>query len=83
MTKTYEYRVCQVQMSKVTFVNGQWQGSISLEEVKHGGTSMDHALASCPLEWDYLQKAGAHGWHLAGAVLAGEVRIFYLQKENA
>lgn len=60
MNAKYEYRVCQLQSSRVTFVNGAWQG----------GTSMDattqEALDSCPLVWDYLASAGWDGWELVG-----------------
>ena len=52
----FEHRVCQAQTSRITYVNGQWQGSV---EPTRAGAS--EALASCPFEWDYLATAGEDG----------------------
>ena len=59
----FEYLVCMVQNSRVTFVNGEWQGTVRAES-----NDMRAALESCPQVWDYLNTAGADGWELAGAV---------------
>jgi len=56
---TLEYLVCQTQYSRVTFVNGAWQGRVPLES----GDSQA-ALDSCPWMWDYLNEAGHAGWEL-------------------
>jgi hypothetical protein len=58
----FEYLVCQTQFSRVTFVNGAWQGSIPLQS---GDTQA--ALESCPLLWEYLAQAGRAGWELVTA----------------
>ena len=59
----FEYRVCQTQFGRVTFVNGAWQGQVSL-----GSGDSQAALDSCPEVWDYLTRAGASGWELIAAV---------------
>jgi len=59
----FEYLVCQTQFSRVTFANGEWQGTIPLNA---GDTQA--ALDSCPQVWDYLQQAGRGGWQLVSAV---------------
>lgn len=61
-----EYLVCIVQSGRVTFVNGAWQGTVRLDS---GDTQA--ALDSCPQVWDYLNRAGADGWELVGAVNIG------------
>ena len=58
----FEYRVCQVQYGKVTFVNGEWQGSLPLSS----GDSQA-ALDSCPQVWEYLAQAGRASWELVTA----------------
>jgi hypothetical protein len=55
----FEYLVCQIQYSRVTFANGEWQGSVALS----AGDSQA-ALDSCPQVWDYLNQAGRGGWQL-------------------
>ena len=59
----FEYLVCQTQFSRVTFANGEWQGTVPLDA---GDTQA--ALDSCPQVWDYLQQAGRGGWQLVSAV---------------
>jgi hypothetical protein len=59
----FEYLVCQTQFSRVTFANGEWQGSVPLDA---GDTQA--SLDSCPQVWDYLQQAGRGGWQLVSAV---------------
>lgn len=58
----FEYLVCQTQYSRVTFVNGLWQGSEPI-----GSADSQAALDSCPLMWDYLAGAGSDGWELVTA----------------
>jgi hypothetical protein len=81
MAKRYEFRVCQVQHARVTFVNGKWQGKMA--------PTPDHeeqAFKTCPEEWDYLRAAGAEGWDLAGVAggVGGEAnaRMLYLRREQ-
>jgi hypothetical protein len=58
---SFEYRVCFVQHSRVTFVNNAWQGRGALDPAAPKA-SMD----SCPEKWSYLAAAGAEGWELVG-----------------
>ena len=58
----FEYRVCQTQFGRVTFVNGAWQGHTPL-----GSGDSQEALDSCPQLWEYLSRAGASGWELVAA----------------
>jgi hypothetical protein len=60
---SFEYRVCMVQSSRVTWVNGRWEGSIGIER-----GDPQRALDSCPQLWDYLNTAGSEGWQMTGAV---------------
>lgn len=59
----HEYCVCAVQNSRVTFVNGEWQGSVA-----PGAEDPNQALETCPAVWQYLQEAGQKGWELVSAV---------------
>jgi hypothetical protein len=61
LSKTYKYRVCQMQMSRVTFVNGLWQGL-----QVHEGMDQSQLYNSCPMVWEYLDSAGRDGWELTG-----------------
>lgn len=63
MSNGYEYLVCQTQWGNVTFVNGEWQGSIDYRSEDY-----DAAYKSCPLVWDYLNRVGREGWEMVGAV---------------
>lgn len=63
MLKAFEYQVCQIQESRVTFVNGVWQG-----EREMAPDNPDASLNSCPQTWEYLQEVGAAGWELVGAL---------------
>lgn len=58
----FEYLVCQTQFSRVTFANGEWQGSVALNS---GDTQK--ALDSCPDVWLYLNQVGRAGWQLITA----------------
>ena len=59
----FEYRVCQVQNSRVTFENGAWAGTMIPDRVP-----AQAAFESCPEVWVYLNQAGASGWELVSAV---------------
>ena len=61
MNAKYEYRVCQLQNSRVTFVNGEWQGQKAID-----AAATAEALESCPWVWDYLASSGWDGWELVG-----------------
>lgn len=63
MTRRFEYRVCYLQNSRVTYVNDEWQGSVLPTAV-----DPDAALKSCPMVWDYLRLAGLDGWELTGTL---------------
>ena len=81
MAKMYDYRVCQVQQSHVTFVNGEWQGRVPLSEA--AGAS--DPFASCPQVWEYLQRVGPDGWELVAAIAHQipdrEYDTLYLKRE--
>jgi len=70
---SFEYRVCLVQGSRVTFVNGAWQGRKAIEPADPE-TSMD----SCPEKWEYLTTAGADGWELVAVA-----PLTHLQDQHA
>ena len=70
MAKTYRYRVCQVQMSRVTFVNGHWQGLQIQEDADQA-----QLYNSCPMVWEYLESAGREGWELVAT--AGQAQSIY------
>lgn len=61
MAKIFKYRVCRVQMARVTFVNGRWQGLQIPEE-----SNPAELYNSCPLVWEYLESVGRDGWELSG-----------------
>lgn len=63
MSKTVEYQICTMQNSHITFVNGEWQGTVG-----PAGVDPNEALNSCPLAWDYLRTAGQAGWELVTAL---------------
>jgi len=82
MNKRFEFRVCQVQRSRVSYVNGEWHGNRPMLPDR-----VDESLQTCSLEWDYLRSAGDEGWDLA-AVATGiggdpNARILYLTRERA
>ena len=62
-TKEFVYRVCAMQQNRVTFVNGEWQGTVAPT-----ADDPNLALNSCPSVWDYLQEAGQEGWELVSAI---------------
>ena len=66
----FEYLVCQIQYSRVTFANGEWQGTVAISS----GDSQA-ALDSCQQVWDYPDQAGRAGWQLitsANATITSE-----------
>jgi hypothetical protein len=63
MAISFEYLVCQVQHSRVTFVNGEWQGTGPLDAERD-----EESLNSCPKVWEYLLRAGTEGWELVSTV---------------
>jgi hypothetical protein len=65
MSQRFEYIVCQTQWGHVTFVNGDWQGTIDYQNA-----DQDAAYKSCPKIWEYLNRAGEEGWELVGTVMA-------------
>lgn len=75
----FEYRVCQLQNSRVTFVNGEWQGSRPMQP-----QNVNESLQSCSNEWDYLRAAGDDGWELVSVAqgIGGDTnaRILYLRR---
>lgn len=81
MTKRFEFRVCQVQSARVTFVNGEWQGGRPL-----AADRVDESLQTCSMEWDFLRSAGDDGWDLVSVAqgIGGDAnaRILYLHRER-
>lgn len=63
MTRLFEYQVCAMQNGRITFVNGQWQGTIA-----PGTEDPNQALETCPVVWHYLQEVGRGGWELVSAI---------------
>ena len=85
MARSFKYRVCQMQMARVTYVNGLWQG-LQVPEV----AGADTVFNSCPTAWEYLESAGNEGWELVtaseyavshGAEVSNVVNLLFLKKE--
>ena len=85
MAKTFKYRVCQVQMARVTFVNGHWQG-LQVPE----NSNPAELYNSCPMVWEYLESAGRDGWELVASAAQGSshapegaqtTNLLFLKKE--
>ena len=85
MAKAFKYRVCQVQMARVTFVNGHWQG-LQVPE----NSDPAQLYNSCPMVWEYLDSAGRDGWELVGTAqqaftygseVAHTTSLLFLKKE--
>jgi hypothetical protein len=75
--------VCQAQASRVTFVNGRWQG---LQVAEHSNPA--ELYNSCPMVWEYLESAGRDGWELVavttqaeGLGTPGAANLLFLKKE--
>jgi hypothetical protein len=81
MARRFEYRVCNVQQSRVTFVGGEWTGTVPPSDEDSAA-----ALESCPHVWAYLDGAGYDGWELVGAVghqtEHGSYELLYLRRER-
>lgn len=81
MSKRFEFRVCQVQGARVTFVNGEWQGNRPLDTDR-----VTESLQTCSMEWDFLRSAGDDGWDLVTVAqgMAGDAnaKVFYLRRER-
>ncbi len=81
MSRRFEFRVCQVQNARVTFVNGNWQGNRP-----PAADRVDDSLQTCSMEWDYLEGAGDDGWDFVGVAqgVGGDAntRILYLRRER-
>lgn len=80
--QTFEYQVCQVQQSRVTFVNGRWAGAVPQDQC-----DVQAAFASCPTVWDYMNQAGAEGWELVAVTSRPEPQgqaldVVYLQRQR-
>ena len=82
---TFKYRVCQIQMARVTYVNGRWQG-LQVPEV--AGT--ETVFNSCPMVWEYLEAAGREGWELVAVAghaishtdeVSNSVNLLFMKKE--
>jgi hypothetical protein len=78
----FEYRVCQAQQSRVTFVDGEWAGSVSTT-----ASNPQKALESCPEVWIYLNQAGREGWELVSVTTRVQeggqiVDTFYLRRRS-
>ena len=76
----YEYQVCQIQQSRVTFVNNLWIG-----QVPYSHPDSQEALNSCPQVWDFLNQAGVEGWELVAATTRTQdegdiVDVLYLKR---
>jgi hypothetical protein len=76
-----DYRVCQVQGARVTFVNGEWQGVRPMN-----AANADESLRSCSFEWDDLRAVGDDGWELVsvaqGSGNDANARILYLRRDR-
>jgi hypothetical protein len=73
----FDYQVLQLQLSRVTFINGEWQGALPVGE--------EDALESCLWVWDHLKAVGKDGWELTTALHQpgddGGIDHLYLKRE--
>jgi hypothetical protein len=75
----YEYSIAAAQLNFVTFVDGQWQGTLP--------PNAAGALQSCPRVWDFLNEMGQEGWDLVSVVAnpveeqAEPLTTLYLKRE--
>ena len=78
MSTRYEYRVCQLQQAKVTFVNGAWAGNRPMDPAR-----VEESLATCSTVWDYLYDAGREGWKLVATSVVPQstpYEVLYLKR---
>jgi hypothetical protein len=78
MSNHYEYRVCQLQQAKVTFVNGTWAGNKPMDPAK-----AEDSLSACSTIWDYLYDAGREGWELIATSVTAQTpprEVLYLKR---
>jgi hypothetical protein len=79
----FEYRLAQSQEGRVTFVNAQWAGRVSLEEASRSAKPFE----SCETLADWLQDQGRQGWELVSVTVetAGGQNLtrLYLKRELA
>lgn len=61
---SWSYTVASVQDSRVTWINGEWNGQVAVSSGADDQAKMD----SCPLVWQWLQTVGAQGWELVSVV---------------
>ncbi|MCF7975593.1 MAG: hypothetical protein K9N55_17385 [Phycisphaerae bacterium] len=64
VSRQFEYRVCTVQFSRVTFVNAVWMGKVQIAD----GNADVIVVNSCPMMYEYLQDAGNDGWELVACL---------------
>ena len=80
--KRFEYQVCYGIVDRVTFANGSWLGADIPEEKRK-----QEDFLTCPLMWEFLERAGSHGWELVTVLetpaqaRTGVVRTYFLQRE--
>lgn len=77
MAPRWEYQVWVVGENRVQWVNGRWNGSRPLDTSRQ-----DETLQSCPLVWDFLQRAGEAGWELTGTASSpgNHAAVLYLKR---
>lgn len=78
----FDYQVCYGVADRVTFANGTWLGA-DIPESKR----KQEDIQTCPLMWEFLNKAGAEGWELVTiletpAVRGSMVRTYFLKRER-
>jgi len=80
--RQFDYQVCYGVGDRVTFANGNWLGPDIPEAERK-----PQDIQSCPLMWEYLNTAGAHGWELVTiletpAPRGQLVRTYFLKRER-
>ena len=85
MAKKIKNRVCYAVLDRVTYVNGKWQGA-DIPKSERNYQNLD----SCPLVWDYLNKAGGKGWELVAALQTASqkqgkpsIRTLFLKRKSS
>ena len=80
--RQFDYQVCYGVGDRVTFVNGIWLGRDIPESERK-----QEDIQSCPLMWEYLNRAGADGWELVTiletpAARGNLIRTYFLKRER-